>query len=499
MQDLGGQNIEQQPLQAGVMTNRLVGLVDIGSNSIRLVIYRAGGRLPHPQFNERDVCRLGEGLKETGHLAEDRMDHALKTLSRFASIIHASALDRLDIFATEALRKAENAQDFIANAEAILKAQIRILSGEEEARLSGNGVLSGFMDVDGIVGDLGGGSLELAHIHSAQRLKQSDPDKKVVSLPLGHLQKLKKAEIAASLEQIDWLHEMKGKPFYAVGGTWRALATAYTSASKKRVDVVHGLTLSPDELKKLMDHINDPETGMEGVPPARRGSMKQAIKVMRVLLKHLEPEMVVFSSYGIREGILYEDLSRDIRDIDPLMAGVEEYGMMTERFTGLGIALSKQIAPFIKTLSPKIQRLAKACCYLADISWLDHPDYRAGLAIEKMLGLSVVGVTHADRALMAAVLSVRYRGSFPTRKVLRGLMTEKDRKSARYIGSILRLLMSVSGGIPSLIDQLEITAETRSITIGIPSTLSGIDQGLVDRRIQAISDYTSLTIKSHTL
>ena len=499
MQDLGGQNIEQQPLQAGVMTNRLVGLVDVGSNSIRLVIYRAGGRLPHPQFNERDVCRLGEGLKETGRLAEDRMDHALKTLSRFATIIHASTLDRLDIFATEALRKAENAQDFITKAEAILKAQIRILSGEEEARLSGNGVLSGFMDVDGIVGDLGGGSLELAHIHSAQSLKQSDPDKKVVSLPLGHLQKLKKAEITASLEQVDWLHEMKGKPFYAVGGTWRALATAYTSASKKRVDVVHGLTLSPDELKKLMDHINDPETGMEGVPPARRGSMKQAIKVMRVLLKYLEPEMVVFSSYGIREGILYEDLSCDIRDIDPLMAGVEEYGMMTERFAGLGIALSKQIDPFIKTLSPKLQRLAKACCYLADISWLDHPDYRAGLAIEKMLGLSVVGVTHADRALMAAVLSVRYRGSFPTRKVLRGLMTEKDRKSARYIGSILRMLMSVSGGIPSLIDQLEITAEKRSITIGIPSTLSGIDHGLVVRRIESISDYTNLTIKSHTL
>ena len=495
MQDLGV-NISADPsLSTSAISDRLVGLIDIGSNSIRLVIYRAGGRLPHPQFNERDVCKLGEGLSDTGMLAQDRMDHALKTLSRFGQIIKASALDRLDIFATEALRKAENAAEFIAKAEELLNAKIRILSGDEEAHLSGYGVLSGFVDVDGVVGDLGGGSLELAHIHS-----EAPKDKeKVTSLPVGHLAKLKKRDISAFLEGVSWLDSMKGKTFYAVGGTWRAMATFYTSASKKRVDVVHGLTLSPAELEDLMDDIINPEHDMQGIPPARRSSMKQAVKVMRVLLKHLQPNTVVFSSYGVREGILYEELSRDLRHVDPLMAGVEEYGMMTERYKGLGPALAQQITPFIKSLPKPLQRLSLACCYLADISWLDHPDYRATLAIEKMLGLSVVGVTHADRAWMAAVLSVRYKGSFPSRKVLRGLMNREQRRHARYIGSVLRMLMTASGGIPSLVNQLAITLEKRSITVGIPSDLTGVGNGVVERRVEAISEYTSLKIASKTI
>lgn len=498
MQDLSFQSADQHA-NSGMISNSLVGLVDIGSNSIRLVIYRAGGRLPHPQFNEREVCRLGQGLSETGKLAEDRMEHALQTLSRFSQIITASNLDRLDIFATEALRKAENAEEFIAKAEAILPAKIRTLSGDEEARLSGLGVLSGFVGVDGVVGDLGGGSLELAHICSHHTLDKAPKDKnKIISLALGHLLRLRKAEIQDTLEAVDWLQEMQGKPFYAVGGTWRALATAYTSASKKRVDVVHGLSLTPTELKKLMDQILDPETDMEGIPPARRFSMKQAIKVMRVLLKHLKPSMIVFSSYGVREGILYEELSRDVRNIDPLLAGAEEFGMMTERFEGLGTALSQKVEAFTRTLPAATQRLAEACCYLADISWLDHPDYRASLAVEKMLGLSVVGISHADRAWMAAVLSMRYRGTFPSRKILRGLISEKDRKTARYVGSVLRMLMSISGGIPSLIDTIDITAEKRSITVNIPAALNGVDQGLTARRIKSIAAYTSLKITATT-
>jgi exopolyphosphatase/guanosine-5'-triphosphate,3'-diphosphate pyrophosphatase len=494
MRDLDGKLLN--PSRAGqAISDSLVGLIDIGSNSIRLVIYRAGGRLPHPQFNEREVCRLGEGLNETGVIAEDRMTHALQTLSRFAQIINATMLDRLDIFATEALRRAKNAETFIKKAETLLPAPIRTLSGQEEAHLSGKGVLSGFVDIDGIVGDLGGGSLELAHIRSGEALN----DDNVTSLALGHLLPLSTKKIAAKLAEVDWLSRMKGKPFYAVGGAWRGMATAYTTASKSRVDVVHGLTLEPRIIEKLIDDITECGGDMEGIPPARRDSMPQAVRVMSAILDHLGPSSVIFSSYGVREGILYDELSGDIRSIDPLMAGVMEFGMMTERFPGLGQSLARQMKLFTHTLSANRQRLAEACCYLADISWLDHPDYRASLSIEKMLGLSVVGIDHADRAWMAAVLSTRYKGSFPSRKVLRGMLNRKDRQTARYAGLVLRMIMSVSGGIPSLIDRFQIEADKKSIRIGIPDDLVGIDQGLSDRRIEVIAPYTNLKISTYRI
>ncbi len=460
----------------------VVGLIDIGSNSIRLVVYRAGGRLPHPQFNEREVCRLGAGLNETGRLADDRIHHALSTLRRFQKIIEASHLHRLDVFATEATRRASNASDFVAAAEAILKVPIRILSGLEEARFAGKGVLSGFVDVDGIVGDLGGGSLDLIHMNN----HGSAREKPAASLACGYLIPHSKDALAAMIDGQTWLQDFKDRPFYAVGGTWRAIATAYTAASKKRVDVIHGLTLKPDELAEITAEIMAADGELAGVPKSRRSSMGQALAVLSVLFDRLTPSKIIFSSYGAREGILYDDLSQGQRRIDPLMAGVMEFAAMTERFQGLGAALVKPLMAFIDDSDPHLQRLAIACCYLADISWLDHPDYRASLAIEKMFGLSVVGLDHADRAWMAAVLSTHYTGAFPKRKFLHGLLTDKERQAAKFVGLTLRMLMTVSGGIPKLLRRIDVCPKGGAITLAIPRDLCGLEGGLVASRIDAI-------------
>jgi len=469
-----------------------IGLIDIGSNSIRLVIYRAGGRLPHPQFNEREVCRLGEGLSETGRLAPDRIAHALEALERFAQIIKASDIDALKIFATEAVRKAQNARDFLVPAEAILQTQIRILSGEEEAQFAGKGVLSGFVDVDGIVGDLGGGSLELIHVKNLASI-QNQPQ---ISLACGHLNPMPYERIKSMLKDQGWIAKKKGKPFYAVGGTWRAIATAHTATSKRRLHIVHGLTLPKNDLQKLLEKIEKSDGEIEGIPMARRASMTQASTVMRALLDVMQPSEVVFSSYGVREGLLYDDLSNDIRRIDPLVAGVFEFSTMTERHAGLGLALSSCLLPFIQNLDERLIRLSLSCCYLADMAWLDHPDYRASLAVEKMLGLSVVGIDHSDRAWMAAVLSTRYSGSFPSRSLFRGLLSKKERRAARLVGLSMRMLMTVTGGIPSLLDSISVSSHKRNVQIDIPERLHGHDQGLINRRIDAISSETGLKINT---
>ena len=474
-------------------TNK-VGLIDIGSSSIRLVIYRAGGRLPHPQFNERDVCRLGQGLAETGLINQDSMDQALTTLKRFAKIIAASNLDHLKVFATEAVRKAKNANDFIDAAEDILQTSIQILSGAEEAQFAGKGVLSGFVDVDGVVGDLGGGSLELIHVKNMVAVKNQPK----ASLACGHLVSIEQDDLDAMMANINWTAETKGKLFYAVGGTWRAIATAYTMASKKRIDVVHGLTLSPEELLKMAEIIDQADGQLKGIPPARRTSMKQAVAVMRSILKAFEPKAIVFSSYGAREGLLYDELSNDIRRIDPLMAGVAEFAAMTERYPGLGPSLAAKVLPFLDTYKIKHHRLTEAVCYLADLSWLDHPDYRASLAVEKMLGLSVVGIDHKERAWMAAVLSVRYSGSFPSRGLFRGMLKRKDRDHARLIGLVMRMLMTATGGIPSLLDQVAVTSKKKSVTLTIPRDLFGANKGLNLRRVEAIESFDK-TNKSITI
>lgn len=468
-----------------------IGLIDIGSNSIRLVIYRSGGRLPHPQFNEREVCRLGEGLALTGRLAPDRIEAALSTLARFAIIISNSNLDRIDIFATEAVRKAENKDDFIIPAEKMLGHPIRVLEGQQEAIYAAQGVISGFVYVDGIVADLGGGSLELTHVHPGEALRKD----KSVSLPVGHLIKADMAQIEDLISSVSWIHHPKSRKLYVVGGTWRAIATAHAAASRKRVDIVHGLTLTREELLPFLDKIELAGGEIQGIPPARRSSMVQAITVLRSLIKVHGTEKIVFSSYGAREGVLFEGLDDRAQGIDPLLAGVAEYAEMSQRFDGLGKSLINAMGAFIDVLPEQYQRLAKACCWLADISWLEYPDYRGSLATEKMLGMAVVGISHPERVWMAAVLSIRYTGEFPKGRIFRGLLTQKERKQALLIGLALRMLMAASGGIPDIITHFTMrSAAKKHIRITLPAAMQGLNTSLLRRRIDAIRENSKLKI-----
>jgi len=479
------------PPAEAITSDTRIALVDIGSNSIRLVIYRAGGRLPHPQFNEREVCRLGEGVTINGFLAKDRIDHAMETLSRFAMIIRHSQVERLEVFATEAVRRASNKMDFLIPAEALLGTPIRILEGLEEARLSAKGVLSGFVTVDGVVGDIGGGSVEMLRIIPGQNLDEASCD----SLQLGHLLDLPENMIEAEVRKLGWLADARGTTFYAVGGVWRALAAAYTSIRKNRVDIVHGLCLPVDRLETLMTRIDAADGIAEGIPPARYASMRQGNRVLRSILKIMKPGQVMFSSYGLREGILFDQLDSEVASVDPLLAGVVEYGSMSSRFDNLGPSITTALEPLIEDLPPELDRLARAVCYLTDICWLEHPDYRGVLAIDKMLGLAVVGIDHAERVWMAAVLHIRYTGKFPKKSLFKGMLSRKERKSARFIGLALRMMMTVSGGIPQIIDQIRIAQDKKTITIAFPAETMGEQSQLHVRRVEAMQPYASRKIR----
>ena len=455
-----------------------IGLIDIGSNSIRLVIYRSEGRLPHPQFNERDVCRLGEEVGRTGYLGAAQMQLAFKSLHRFAEIARSSQVDALEVFATEAVRRAHNSSDFIDKAEAILETHIRVISGHEEAMMSALGICSGFHDPVGLVADLGGGSLELVPVETGKMIRKDMAS----SLPCGYLNKYSSNEISGYLDTLSWLETINPQRLYVVGGVWRAIATAYIYKRKPRIDIVHGFSMSLDQLHQIMDKIDARGGDIHGIPNARRPSMSQAIRVIRVLMDKLSPSEIVFSAFGVREGILFDRLDLNLRYGDPLMEGAKEYAVMTTRFPHQGKVLARKIAPLIAHLKPSYQRLTVACCYLCDLVWLEHPDHRSRLALEKMLGLSVVGISLAERVWMAAVLYTRYEGYMPKRRDFLALIPEADRKHAKSIGVLLRLFMTFSGGIPKVLEHVEIEETKKGFTLHIDDDLIGSGD-LVKRRV----------------
>ena len=154
-----------------------VAVIDIGSNSVRLVIYEEMARSLVSIFNEKTMCGLGREVQSSGLLAPDAVAKALTSLRRFRALCRIMKVGRVHAIATAACRDASNGPEFIAKAEQICRVRIEILSGPREAQLSALGVVSGIHRPDGIVGDLGGGSLELVDI-SGHRVRKG------VTLPL---------------------------------------------------------------------------------------------------------------------------------------------------------------------------------------------------------------------------------------------------------------------------------------------------------------------------
>jgi exopolyphosphatase/guanosine-5'-triphosphate,3'-diphosphate pyrophosphatase len=347
-----------------------VAVIDIGSNSVRLVVYEGLTRSPTPIFNEKVLAGLGREVQSTGLLAPDAVEKALAALRRFRALCDRLNVARLWAIATAACRDADNGKAFVAEAERICGTKIDILSGKREAELSALGVVSGFYRPDGIVGDLGGGSLELTELHG-HRIKTG------VTLPLGGLalqdvssKSVKKAEkiVRLALGDARVLENGKGRTFYAIGGTWRALARLHMWQTGYPLHVMHGYVLPAKEafdFASLVHRVN-PEilSQIEVVTDARRPLLAYAALVLENLVRIAKPKDVVISALGVREGLLYQTLDAEEREKDPLIAAASELNVLRSRSPAHGEELTQWTDRFMASapcrLPPGRHRLARA-------------------------------------------------------------------------------------------------------------------------------------------
>jgi exopolyphosphatase / guanosine-5'-triphosphate,3'-diphosphate pyrophosphatase len=451
-------------------------IVDIGSNSVRLVVYDELGRAPFPRFNEKSLCRLAAGLDETGELAADGFRRTVEATRRFHAIAEAMGVGRIDVLATEATRRATNGDELVAAIAAETGLAVRVLSGDEEAFYAAHGVISGFFRPMGLVGDMGGGSLEIADVLDDRVGERS------VSMPLGALpvQGLLAKYGSGAKSHIDALLRDKLPPvlteptFYAVGGGWRALAKVHMAVTEPPVQVVQGYTLDAREarafVKRLWRLTPERLAKLPGVPARRGATLPAAALVMDRVLKRLAPERVVFSALGVREGWLYMQLPRRERYLDPLVEGAQILGIPHARVPDFGPALAAWTADLFPGEGPSERRLRVAACALSDIAWRDHVDLRAAESFRRLLQFPFIGITHAERAFLAATIHARYAGDAVDRSTAQAidLLTSAERRRARVLGRALLLGYRVSGGVPEILAgaRLRIGADCVRLEVG---------------------------------
>jgi exopolyphosphatase/guanosine-5'-triphosphate,3'-diphosphate pyrophosphatase len=471
-------------------------VVDIGSNSVRLIVYDELGRAPFPRFNEKSLCRLGEGLEQTGRLGEVSFGRTVDACRRFRAICDAMEVARVDVLATAAVRDADNGQDLIAAIAEAAGFEVRLLSGAEEARFAGQGVISGFYRPTGLVGDLGGGSLEMIEVRD-DRVGEHE-----VSLPVGALpvQARLAAEGRGARKRLDALFAERlppaliGQPaFYAVGGGFRAIAKAHMAASGVPVQVVHGYALPAKAARSfarlLWTLAPDALAARPGVPARRLATIPAAALVLERLLKRLAPERVVFSALGLREGWLYAQLSEAERQLDPLVEGAQIVGLAGARVPAFGAALARWTDALVPEETPADRRLRLAACALTDIAWRSHVDVQAEESFHRLLQFPFIGIDHLERVWLAAVIHARYGGGSgdPATAAALDLLPPAQRRSARVLGRTLRLAHRLSGCVAAILETASLHLDDARVRLEIRSRAGIPDSDTLKSRLQDLA------------
>lgn len=469
------------------------GVIDVGSNSVRLVVFGEPLRSPIAMFNEKVLCGLGRGLSETGALDGEGAKQALQAIRRFAMLARRMEVQSLRIVATAAVRDASNGAMFVEQIERETGETVSVLTGQEEATYSAYGVLSGIPDACGVMGDLGGGSLELVALDGT-RLGDS------VTLPLGPLRianlesyPVVKAYIDEKIGGVTWLKKWKGKSLYAVGGSWRAIARVHMAQKHSPLHIIHQYTLGKveanDFTRLIAKQSKESLARVEGVPRRRQDVLPLAALVMRRLLKHLEPKDVVFSANGLREGLAYALLSEKQRSEDPLLAFCAHMAEREARFGEHGVELDRFIAPLFERDMAARQRIRLAAAILSDSAWRVHPDYRGEQSLGVILHAPFGAITQSERALLALTVFTRYTGtaSDPVAAPAWQLLNGEEIDYAQRVGLALRLAQTLSGGVPGILSDCKLRLSGGNIVLEIPGQHAALDGEAVQRRVEALA------------
>ena len=478
-------------------------VVDIGSNSVRLVVYDAPTRLPIPMYNEKAQCALGRGMGQTGRLNPDGVECAMRSIKRFYRLAHAMGVETLDMVATAAVREAEDGPEFTARVNAMLGHDIQVLSGEDEAKYAALGLLMGVPDADGVIGDLGGGSLDLVELNQGQFGKSA-------TFALGHLRLSEASDndaqkapgiVDKALAGLDWLSTIKGRTLYAAGGSWRAIARLLIEHTQHPLHVVDNFTIASDGAQPILQMISvSPRSVLEqihGISKKRIDTLPFAAAALDGLIRSTGARRVQFTGFGMREGVLLSVLPEAMRHQDPLLSACKTMAERTGRFSLTGREIRDWMAPLFPDETAAERRLRYAACLMSDIGWNEHPDYRAEHTFMRALRIPYAGLRHSHRALLATTLYIRQNGNIEDALVqpTLGLLDAGQVTWVRVMGLALRLAHTISGSAPGLLSLTALRVDGDTLVLDVPEEYrTTLLSEAVERRLKTLAK--SLNLKA---
>ncbi len=471
-----------------------VGVVDVGSNSVRLVVFDGAARSPAYFYNEKIMCALGAGLPETGHLNPKGRKRAVAAIRRFQLLAESMGIPPLTAVATAAVRDALDGPDFCAEVLRETGLKIYVIDGEEEARLSAQGVLLGWPTANGLVCDIGGSSMELAEVANGRVGRR-------LTSPLGPLKlsgisggkKGLKKHISTILEDLHAQIPVTPKRLFLVGGSWRAIARLDMLRRGYPLTVLHEYRMTPKSVMQTVKWINqndlDGLRSKTGTSQARMALVPVACEVLKRLVRTFKPREIAISSYGIREGMLYEQMPQKLRNRDPLIEACRFSENKDARWPGFGKGLFHFIMPLFKSANSDRKRLILAACLLHDVTWRAHPDYRAEVCFDNATRANLGGLRHRERVFLGLALLHRYKNSRQGTRFepMVGLLSEKDAMDAEVLGKAMRFGAMLSVDTLSSIAELRLFPKKKQLELRLNEKGRGLFGEVAQSRFNSLA------------
>lgn len=491
------------------VSNR-IGVLDIGSNSVRFVIYELFGSAFSPIYTEKVLAGLGRALNQSGALSPEGRESALAALKRFRHISEAHGLKDVLIAATAAMRMASDAEDFVQEAKDATGWDISAISGWEEARLSAQGLLAAEPRADGVAADLGGASLELIRV--------ADQDVKFgESFALGPFKLFENPSELSSKFDVNTLTSQieavlnaaktefqTGQALYLIGGAWRNLGLIHQKRHLYPMKTVQAYTLMPgaamDLARWAYGHGREDLLSWPGIAKRRAETLPYSGLLLEILLKRLKPSKVILSTTGLREGLVYDHLPKSVKQRDALLDGCQDLAQGNLRGTHFADPLLTFLKP-LKAVLPRAfeadneHRLRRAACHLVGIGKGLHPDYRAELVFEQVFYAPLAGLTHKERAYLALILFHTFTSStekIPNRAAIHLHLSRHERRAARTFGSAIRLAVVASARAPQLLDEFSLEVTEHSLAISVPQTYAELLTDRLILRLEKLADLLGL-------
>ena len=480
-------------------------VVDIGSNSVRLVVYEGAKRSPAVIFNEKILCALGKSVGVNGLLSEESMNKALEALRRFRAVSQNLGATKIYAIATAAARDASNGPAFIKQAEEILGYKIEVLSGDQEAKLAATGVMSGMMNADGFVADMGGGSIEITNL-SKQKTYE------VTSLPIGALRLLQSSAgdyeqaekaVEKELQKIKWLKKGKNRFLYLVGGTWRTYAKLHMAHTEYPLKFIDNYRIETDNALNFIDFLKKSDiseiNGIDDISKGRKETFIYGACALKELIQKINPSQIIFSSCGVRDGLLYQLLPEKERNKDPLYSACYDLAILRSRSPQNSEELCSWTDDLWESIkikeSERDRNLRHAICLLSDIAWRIHPEYRGLHSINIIAQSSFAGLEHKDRIYIALGVFFRHEGKYKSRMLpeVSNLLKDEEVEKARTVGLAIRLANIISANMPGILQHTPIKGtKNGELILTLPQPYKVLDGERVVRRLTSLAQLLKL-------